>query len=736
MIETAESPPPSRRPGPIARASSGSALVFALTLSSLLFLLATSLAILSRYSTVVENAHSDTTWAFYAAEAGINRGFAEFKNIFQGFNVPQGSDFNPRTMTVGGTAVRYQLSLVDGPDFVRIPAGKRYAGLNSIDYVFTNVASALAPDGSIKNRLGAQSLLHNIPLFQFIAFYTNDLEIQPLPDMTLHGRVHTNDDLYLNSSGNTLTIEDEPLTKNPRRITTVEVTAVQSIYRKRKDSGACAGTVTIDTLRTDPVTGDLAPRTLPCNGGAALTAADVAPWLGSLEFGVPILNPPPASASTRGANGPLDYWPKADVRIVMDIGRTMPLGQPFGIVPAGPNPLPRLYVIEVQNLDGSRNVAATNLLWQFMLANPGKIFYTDVPNVSCAGSYPTCVAAAANYNPPFRDYTKGTAPNPGGTAAQNNAMVYRQANDAALSANWTARNAVGDNRIDYRRGAFFNNREKRGGQGTFMVLLNLDLQALMQWNLNQAAGARLFDPADRTEGGIVVFASVMNSALNGGVPPRPTNWGVRVFDSPVLPFPAGMTNSADPTGLTVVSDQAIYVEGNYNCNDVNRCNGNPVQPTWNPSAFIGDTINVLSENWENGGNDSKSVLPLANRPASDTEVNAAFIGGQDITTPTEGSGGLENYPRFHETWSGDALNYLGSFVSLGVPSYSNGPWCANGQSCNVNTGACTGRNNCNIYDPPVRNWDYDGRFEDAANLPPLNPQVVYSEQQLFDEQFN
>jgi hypothetical protein len=316
-------------------------------------------------------------------------------------------------------------------------------------------------------------------------------------------------------------------------------------------------------------------------------------------------------------------------------------------------------------------------------------------------------------------------------------MVYRQASDAGLDGGWTSYDSNGDNRLDYRRGAFFNNREKRGGQGTFMYLLNIDVQALLQWNMNQASGPRLFDPSDRTEGGIVIFASVMNSAVNGGTPPQPSSYGVRIFDSAVLPFPAGLTNSADPTGVTVVTDQPAYVEGSYN---VKGPSGNP---TWNPAAIIGDTMNVLSDRWEtNDNNDAKSLLPLNNRRAGDTEINAAFIAGVDTTAVGNYNGGFENYPRFQEDWSGRTLTYRGSFVSLGTPRYANGPWCGTGGSCDISAGTCTGgtsgANNglCNVYNPPARAWDYDGRFETAADLPPLNPQIVYAEQQLFDEQFN
>ena len=731
------------------RSEHGVALVVTLMMVGLLIALATSLATITRLDTMIENGRSQTLRQFYVAEGAVNRGIAEFKDIFIGFNVPTASDFDVKSMNLGEYTVTYQLSLVPGyPKFVRIPAGQRYAGLNSSDYLYTNTAQTLGSDGSIQAQVGAQSLIHSIPLFQFIAFYNNTLEIIPGPQMNLHGRIHTNQNLYLNS-GTQLTVADQPPTDNPRLITTVEVTASGDIYRGSPDK-SCGATVTIDTLAMDPVTHDLTPRTLNCNGGVALTSADTAPWLGALISHVPQISTPPLSATVRGANGPFDYWPKADLRIVLDLnparqiqlGKVLNLdsstnngnGNAYAYGHSNYNLGPLLDVIEVHNVDGTRNVAATTLLWNFMLANPGKIFYNDVPSVANLSTcYSACANTAANYSPTFQDYSQS---NP--TASDNDAMVYRQASDASLSSLWTAYNANGDDRLDYRRGAFFNNREKRGGQGTFMYLLNIDAQALMQWNMNQPAGARLFDPSDRTEGGIVIFASVMNSAVNGGTPPQPSNYGIRIFDSAVLPFPAGLTNSADPTGLTVVSDQSVYVEGSFNVK------GPAANPTWNPAAIIGDTINVLSDNWErNGSNDAKSLLPLSNRAAVDTEINAAFIAGVDISAASNYNGGLENYPRFQEDWSkaAAALTYRGSFVSLGTPKFSNGPWCGTSGSCDISTGNCRGGTSgandghCNTYTAPKRLWDYDGRFETADNLPPLNPRVVFAQQQLFDEQF-
>src|SRR5262249_24644163 len=40
---------------------------------------------------------------------------------------------------------------------------------------------------------------HLIPMFQFVAFYSSDLEFLPGPTAIANGRLHTNGDLYLNS---------------------------------------------------------------------------------------------------------------------------------------------------------------------------------------------------------------------------------------------------------------------------------------------------------------------------------------------------------------------------------------------------------------------------------------------------------------------------------------------------------------------------------------------------------
>jgi hypothetical protein len=69
------------------------------------------------------------------------------------------------------------------------------------------------------------------PIFQFMIFYDDDLEILPGPSMTLGGRVHSNANIYV-GSGNTLTVNSEYFR------------STGDILRKRKnDNSESTGTV-------------------------------------------------------------------------------------------------------------------------------------------------------------------------------------------------------------------------------------------------------------------------------------------------------------------------------------------------------------------------------------------------------------------------------------------------------------------------------------------------------------
>jgi len=269
-----------------------------------------------------------------------------------------------------------------------------------------------------------------------------------------------------------------------------------------------------------------------------------------------------------------------------------------------------------------------------------------------------------------------------------------------------------DGRVVNYTKTFYNNREAAD-----IHMLELDLQGLFDciYSVNNALlfakpeetimGGKQLD--DDTEGGLVIHLSVDGPDSTD----LPNEYGVRIRNGETVQSSLG--GAPLVKGLTIVTEQAIYVAGHYN--RIGKI----------PAAFLADAFNVLSRNWNL--DDSKSTQGLSNRVASNTTINAAVLAGTDTTGGTEGvggqgggyNGGLENYPRFHEKWSGKTLTYRGSFVSLNTSLHSDGAWVYGGA----------------YYKAPNRDWDYDTDFNDAANLPPLSPRFVYLRQELFEREF-
>ena len=174
---------------------------------------------------------------------------------------------------------------------------------------------------------------------------------------------------------------------------------------------------------------------------------------------------------------------------------------------------------------------------------------------------------------------------------------------------------------------------------------------------------------------------------------------VRVANGSVLPT---------PNGLTVATPQPIYVLGNYNASGSSLNNGTNVVNAA-PAAFIGDAVTVLSTNW----NDSyTSGTGLSSRPAANTTINAATFEGivesTHIGSTKYYSGGVENFLRMLEDWTGDTLTYNGSIVVMFDSRYATNYWQQTG----------------NYYNPPTRTWGFDINFSQGQNqLPPISPQV-------------
>jgi len=136
-------------------------------------------------------------------------------------------------------------------------------------------------------------------------------------------------------------------------------------------------------------------------------------------------------------------------------------------------------------------------------------------------------------------------------------------------------------------------------------------------------------------------------------------------------------------GLTLASDNMVYVQGDYNTNEKK------------PAAIVSDAVTVLSNNWD----DANSTLALSQRKANATTVNAGILTGNTYTSEGSYNGGLENLMRFIESWNGKELNYNGSLSCLWASQNATGQW-AEGQ-----------------YTRPKRNYYYDYMFDNLNSIP-------------------
>jgi hypothetical protein len=225
-----------------------------------------------------------------------------------------------------------------------------------------------------------------------------------------------------------------------------------------------------------------------------------------------------------------------------------------------------------------------------------------------------------------------------------------------------------------------------------------------------------------------------------------------------------------PGALTLVTDQAIYTQGDFNNNNQPQTTtvaGGIVAPNANrlPAAIIGDTITILSNQCITNSSALTATNDLSvlagqiscglprtvtgvtnNVPSgatfynvtSPTAVNAAFLSYTDQSngnckpisggyscTPVGGlpgrfSGALNNYIRMLENWAPTVnrqfFNYSGSFVSLGSPVEYSGSYVSGGG---------------NYYNIPNRNFNFDPNFNAFSNLPPLSPRAIYLQQDVF-----
>ncbi len=274
--------------------------------------------------------------------------------------------------------------------------------------------------------------------------------------------------------------------------------------------------------------------------------------------------------------------------------------------------------------------------------------------------------------------------------------------------------------------------------------------------------------ADRTEGGLVFHASVSDDLNGDGVidandvsydPTAPVlnKQGVTIAYKRKYPStladgvnksPYGFAFSGGinlPGPLTIATDQGAYIQGDYNecadyCRNTNADNTitpTPPRRVKTPASILADTITVLSNNCQSA-DDKRLNCGIAGgdgtfNTATRTKMNLAFLSNTDKSIgnvnpltdivpggTTRYSGGINNYMRMVEDWTGVPFVYRGSFISLGAPLEFSGPYRFGG----------------NYYNIPRRDFGFDTDFRTFSELPPLSPKVIYLQQDVFRRNYN
>jgi hypothetical protein len=226
---------------------------------------------------------------------------------------------------------------------------------------------------------------------------------------------------------------------------------------------------------------------------------------------------------------------------------------------------------------------------------------------------------------------------------------------------------------------FYNNRE-----GKTVKMTEIDLRKLAGYAASDTTAPSF---PNRLPSNGLLYAT-RTDALSSQQP------GIRLVNGQVIERAAG---------LTVVTNDPLYIQGHFNIPVDSDGNGTFDKPK-KPTAVIADAANLLSVNW----NDANSTSSLTSRVAQPTTVNAAFIAGIKATAGSQYSGGLENYPRFHENWTNQTLSITGSFVSLWDSQIATGNWVYGNPQ----------------YTAPLRNWYYDTSFSSGTSMPPFTPYAV------------
>lgn len=623
----------------------GIALLSVLMMLTLLASLFGAYVVVTQQELALVKSSRDSQSGFNAAEAGLNIRAEQLRQVFLNFALPEGTspsggitscdagsngsgDFACDSFNFSNnhSAVTYVEEDPANPRTTVIPPGETFAGLSAIEYRYSVTSVGRNVSQSNEAILDLTFQARKVPLFQFMIFFEEDLEIFNGAVMTMDGPVHTNGDMYIvpQDGGETYY--------------TGQVTVADNLYRGLKSVSSCAGYGGLASVSDTPDRTNPNYVNLPGCSGSRFEITDVEDWNDNIDLDLDPVSVPAPEDMDAFSNG--EFWQRADLRLALRLDNSGNINRANS--PTG---------VEVVNPDGTSDLNLTN----------------DLHDNLCTG---VISEGGSNYVVGSRDDSD---------AAGERLRLYRE---------YQLYPAIND----------------------YQTVLEVDMRGLLNCIQRFPAimGNRGLD--DDTQDGIVLFLAIDGPAANNAQ----NNYSVRVRNSASLT--SNVAGAPDLNGLTIVTDQGLVIWGDYN-SDLNN---------WVPSALMADTTWLLSNDWDDIDSEEGDAYE---RDGNDTTVFAAVLsgikrtgdengeGGQDKGADSNGGGAI-NVFRFNE-WFRDGgstpdFEYTGSMVSLGPPRKSSSTW-----------GPFT------YYSAPNRDWEFEERFNDPENLPPMTPVFVYLRQELF-----
>ncbi len=634
-------------------------------------------------------------------------------------------------------------------------AGPPYSGLQYVGPDYEIIANAQSVNSmyKVKATVGQQIILGQIPIFQFAIFYNDTLEIDPGASMLIQGVVHCNTNIYIDpNSGVTLTFSND-----------VSATGTLNLSENPSDpSSRGMGAVIFDGTYEANVN----PLNLPIGTNTSGTG-NVGNSVNA------ILQLPPPGESPNSAVGTNRLYNQVDMIITITNGNVItvtsgvdinnqatvisnsqwssfistngafynmrdgmqvaPLDINVGALrqwsatntvmraalaaapsrSAGSADVQSIFVADTRFLSNTIIITnfttTTNTATTTTTGYPAPLTYfppittntteTTAPTFPIAGTYippiqstNTTVTTTTN-RPAGGTYTGSVSTNTASTTDPN--RPYSGTYQGSITTNTTLTTTTSHPTSGTYTGTITTNKNGLG------VITGYTYHLISSYTYNQIQ---------------YTYSLITGYIYNGitgytyaGITGITTNFFYTTnyiqFAEPGIVLTNGSTLPAN--GLSVVTPDPAYIVGNWN---VTNNHGQGMTQTFNvsdtlPSAIFADAVTVLSSAW----NPNNSTNSLSGRVASPDTVNAAILTGIEPSNGTYYSGGVENFPRFQENWSGVNFYYNGSMVEMFTSQIANDPWPGTGT----------------VYNPPNRYWAYDTNFNDPSQLPPLTPRAIY-----------